>query len=50
MPETVAPAPIDAQYLTVRYERLIPLLIAAAKEQDDKIARLEALVAKLLES
>ena len=32
LPEIVAPAPIDAQYLTVRYERLTPLLIEAIKE------------------
>jgi hypothetical protein len=36
-PEAVAPAPIDEKYLTVRYERLVPLLIEAIKALDDKV-------------
>ena len=36
MPEITAPAPIDEKYITVRYEKLIPLLIEAIKELDKK--------------
>ena len=46
-PEVVAPAPIDENYLTVRYERLVPLLIEAIKELNVKVATLELTVAKL---
>jgi hypothetical protein len=42
MPQTVAPAPIDEKYLTVRYERLIPLLIEAIKELESQISELKA--------
>jgi hypothetical protein len=42
MPEAVAPAPIDEKYLTVRYERLVPLLIEAIKEQQAQIDELRA--------
>lgn len=39
-PYTVAPAPIDPQYLTVRYERLVPLLIESVKALDAIVAKL----------
>ena len=32
LPEIVAPAPIDERYLTVRYERALPLIVEAIKE------------------
>jgi len=37
LPEITAPAPIDSQYLTVRYEKLIPVLIEAIKQLEDKV-------------
>ena len=40
MPEVVVPAPISDKYLTVRYEKLIPLLIEAIKEQQVQIESL----------
>jgi len=41
LPEAVAPAPVNNDYLTVKYEKLVPLLIQAIKEQSDKIEILE---------
>jgi hypothetical protein len=45
-PEAVAPAPVDNKYLTVRYERLVPLLIESIKALEDRLAVAEAALAQ----
>jgi hypothetical protein len=42
LPEVIAPAPIDPQYMTLHYERMIPLLVEAIKEQQKQIEELKA--------
>jgi hypothetical protein len=42
LPEVIAPAPIDSQYMTLHYERLVPLLVEAIKEQQKQIEELKA--------
>jgi len=41
LPEVIAPAPIDPQYLTMHYERVVPLLVEAIKELRAEIAALK---------
>ena len=47
LPEAVAPAPADENYMTVRYEKLVPLLIEAMKEQQQTIENLKSRLEKL---
>ena len=47
LPEVVAPAPFDNDYLTIKYERMVPLLVEAIKEQQTQIEELKEMVAKL---
>ena len=42
LPEVIAPAPIDPQYMTLHYERIVPLLVEAIKEQQKQIEELKA--------
>jgi hypothetical protein len=41
LPEVIAPAPIDSQYMTIHYERVIPLLVEAIKELSAKVEKLK---------
>ena len=49
LPEVVAPAPFDDEYLTIKYERVVPLLVEAIKEQQSQIDELKEMVKKLLD-
>ena len=41
LPEIVVPAPIDEQYMTIQYERALPLIVEAIKELRDELTSLK---------
>ena len=47
LPQIITNAPIDPEYKAVRYEKLIPLMIEAIKEQDKEVQRLNAKISVL---
>ena len=47
MPEAVAPSPLNKDYLTVQYERLVPLLIESIKQHQLEIQQLKEQVTDL---
>ena len=47
LPEIVVPAPIDEKYLTIHYERLVPLLVEAIKEQQNQIDKLTTIIKEI---
>jgi hypothetical protein len=47
LPEAIAPAPRDSAYMTIRYERVVVLAIAAIQEQQGQIEALKREVAAL---
>jgi hypothetical protein len=44
LPEVVVPAPVDETYLTIQYDRVVPLLVEAIKELRLELNQLKSLV------
>jgi len=50
IPDAAVPAPFDENYLTVKHEKIIPLLIESIKELNKEVQALRSRVAQLEES
>ena len=46
-PEVVAPAPFDEEYLTIRYERLVSVLVSGMQEMTQKMEAMEKRIQEL---
>ena len=42
LPEIVVPAPIDSKFLTIHYEKVVPLLVEAIKELKNEIEQIKS--------
>ena len=49
-PEVVKPAPVDNNFKTIQYEKLVPLLVEAIKEQQEQIEILKTEISDLKSS
>ena len=47
LPEVIAPAPGDNDYMTVKYDKMVPLLIESIKEQQSQIEQLKQEIKQL---
>ena len=47
LPEVIKPAPANEKYKTIKYDRLIPLLVESIKELSAKVEYIDELEARI---